>query len=80
MNKFFDPAHESLDSWLTGKTRAVVLASTHLGYKFNDCDMLESVWCVDRPCSPPSRCHHDLQAGINTNNYENVREKMITKM
>jgi hypothetical protein len=44
IEKPFNPAAETLESWLTTKRRLVTRAATHLAYQFNDMDVLLSVW------------------------------------
>lgn len=49
LEKPFNPATETLESWLTGKRRLVSRATAHLDYTFNDMDVLLSVWTGLQP-------------------------------
>jgi hypothetical protein len=44
MEQPFEPHTDTLESWLTAKTRLAALATEHLDYTFNDSDVLLSVW------------------------------------
>lgn len=44
MDKPYEPGKDTLESWLTSKSRLAALATTHLGYTFNDSDIVLSVW------------------------------------
>jgi hypothetical protein len=44
MEKPFEPSTDTLETWLTTKTRLAARATEHLGYTFNDLDVMLSVW------------------------------------
>jgi hypothetical protein len=44
MERPFEPAADTLETWLTTKARLAARATEHLGYTFNDLDVMLSVW------------------------------------